>query len=118
VAVGRRWRWRIRERWCFAFFFFFLASTPVFLVATAEALTDAAVEIVPLVPRFFLSSLALVLVLALVVVALALALVLPLALEMSVSLPRWLQSLGRLFSSLTITTTSFRPSLSRNDDSS
>ena len=46
MAVGRRWRWRIRERWCFAFFFFFLASTPVFLGATAEALTDAAVEIV------------------------------------------------------------------------
>jgi Na+-driven multidrug efflux pump len=96
------------ECWCFAFSFFFLASTPVFLGATAEALTDAAVEILPLVPRFFLSSLALVLVLALVVVALALALVLPLA----------LQSLGRSFSSLTITTTSFRPLLSRNHDSS
>ncbi len=47
---------------------------PVFLGAMAEALTDVAVEILLLVPRFFLSSLALVLVLALVVIALALAL--------------------------------------------
>ncbi len=46
----------------------------VFLGATAEALTDAAVEILQLVPHFFLLSLALVLVLALDAVALALAL--------------------------------------------
>ncbi len=62
------------ECWCFAFSFFFLALTPVFLGAKAEALTDAAVEILLLDPRFFLSSLELVLVLALVVVALDLAL--------------------------------------------
>ena len=62
------------ERWCFAFSFFNLASMPVFLGATAEALTNAAVEILQLVPHFFLLSLALVLVLALDAVALALAL--------------------------------------------